>query len=213
MDATSTAGFGLTLTQWAQLGFTVVVPAVSGLVGVLVGASLSARHDRAQKRLAFVEQQLRDFYSPLLGLRNEIRMRSELRKRVHDEADGAWRALTQEARDQSEEALRALSSTRGPEFDRVIAYSNQQLREELLPAFRAMVSLFRERFWLADSDTRLHYRALVEFVELWERWTADSVPPEVIERLGHSEQNLEPFYAVLEAKHEALRVKIARGKA
>ena len=197
------------LVRWA---ISISVPALAGLAGVVVGAWLTGRRERNQRRLAFVERQLKDFYSPMLGLRNEIRMRSELRVRIHDAADVVWREFCEQARQVSVEALGQISQTRGPEFTKLIDYENKQLQEELLPAYRQMAKLFRENLWLADPDTREHYQRLIEFIELWDRWLAKSIPGEVIERLGHSEDNLKPFYDHLQRRHDDLRAKIKQGK-
>ena len=143
----------------------------------------------------------------------EIRMRSELRVRIHDTAGTVWRELCEEKRQISVDALGEFSIARGPEFEKLIEYDNKQLQEELLPAYRQMVKLFRENLWLADVDTREHYQRLIEFVDLWDRWIAKSIPGEVIERLDHSEENLKPFYDHLQQRHDALRSKIEQGKA
>lgn len=198
------------LTRW---GLSIGVPAVSGLAGVTIGAWLTGRRERSQRRLAFVEKQIKDFYSPMLGLRNEIKMRSELRVRIHDTANTAWKDLCAEKHKISIEAVQELTRTHGPQFTKLIEYDNKQLQEELLPAYSQMAKLFRENLWLADPDTRTHYQYLIEFVGLWERWLANSIPGEVIQRLGHSEENLKPFYEHLQQTHDALRCKIERGKA
>jgi hypothetical protein len=198
------------IVRWA---ISIGVPALSGLAGVVVGAWLTGRGERRQRRLAFVERQLKDFYSPILGLRSEIRMRSELRVRIHEAADAVWRQLCDEARQISVDALRQLSETREPEFANLIEYDNKQLQEELLPAYREMVKLFRANLWLADPDTRDHYRQLIEYVELWDRWLAKSIPGEVIQSLEHSEGKLKPFYEHLQERHDALRGKLEAGSA
>lgn len=196
------------LVRWA---ISIGVPALSGLAGVVIGAWLTGRRERRERRLAFVERKLKDFYSPMLGLRDEIRMRSELRVRIHDAADSAWRDLCEQKRRVGPEALSELSRTRGPEFERLIEYDNKQLQEELLPAYRQMANLFRDNRRLADPDTREHYQNLIEFVELWDRWLEKSIPGEVIERLGHSENKLKPFYDHLQQRHDDLCTKIEQG--
>lgn len=198
------------IARWA---ISIGVPALSGLAGVVIGAWLTGRRETRQRRLAFVEKQLKDFYSPLLGLRKEIRARSELRERVFDAADAAWRQLCAQASEVSVETLQQLSRTRGPEFNGLIEYDNRQLQEDLLPAYRQMAKLFRENLWLADSDTREHYVKLLEFVELWERWMAKAIPAEVIQGLGHSEENLRELYEHLQQRHDALRGKLESGNA
>jgi len=210
--ATTTAAADPQTIELVRWAISIGVPALAGFAGVLVGAWLTGRRERDQRRLAFVERQLKDFYSPMLGLRTEIRMRSELRVRIHDTADVVWRELCEHARQVSVDALGQLSQTRGPEFTKVIDYDNKQLQEELLPAYRQMAKLFRENLWLADPDTREHYRHLIEFIELWDRWLAKSIPGEVIERLGHSEDNLKPFYEHLQQRHDDLRARIKQGK-
>jgi len=206
---TATDQKSVELARWA---ISIGVPAIAGLAGVVIGAWLTGRRERNQRCLAFVERQLRDFYSPMLGLRNEIRMRSELRVRVHDSAGDVWSELCEEARRVNEDALQELSRTRDPEFKKLIEYDNKQLQEDLLPAYKQMARLFRENLWLTDPDTRNHYQTLLEFVELWDRWLAKSIPQEVIERLGHSEEKLKPFYDHLQNRHDVLRAKIERGK-
>ena len=197
------------LIRWAV---SIAVPAIAGLLGVGVGAWLMGRREKHQRRLAFVEKQLKDFYSPMLGLRNEISMRSNLRVRIHDIADTVWRELCAQAREVSLEALGELSKTRGPEFTSLIEYDNSQLRKELIPAYQQMAKLFRDNYWLAHPETRAHYQELIEFVELWERWLAKSIPAEVIQRLEHTEDRLKPFYAHLEKKYDLLRSSIESGE-
>jgi len=105
-----------------------------------------------------------------------------------------------------------LSATRGPEFKKLIECDNRQLQEDLLPAYRQMTTLFRERFWLADPDTRRHYQDLIQFVELWDRWLAKSIPAEVIERVGHAEERLHPFYEHIYERHDSLRTRLESGR-
>ncbi|MDF0673750.1 MAG: hypothetical protein P0120_05325 [Nitrospira sp.] len=196
------------LIRWAV---SIAVPAIAGLLGVGIGAWLTGRREKRQCRLAFIEKQLKDFYSPMLGLRNEIFMRSNLRVRIHDTADIVWRELCTQASRLSPEALGELSRTRGPEFTSLTDYDNSQLRKELIPAYQQMAKLFRDSYWLAHPETRAHYEELIEFVELWERWLAKTIPAEVIQRLQHTEERLKPFYAHLEKKHDLLRSSIESG--
>ena len=196
------------LVRW---GISIGVPAVSGLGGVLLGAWLSGRREARERQFAFIERQLRDFYSSLLGIHSEIRMRSELRVRVHDAADTAWRRLCAEKRQIGVDSLQKLTEERGKEFTEIIEYDNRQLKEELIPAYRKMVNLFRENLCLAEPETKEYFRPLLEFVELWERWLAKTLPPEVIQALEHDEESLHPFYDHLQKKHDELREQLKRG--
>lgn len=48
-----------------------LISAASGLAGVVVGAWLTARSDRTQRKLAFMERRLNEFYGPLLGCKKK----------------------------------------------------------------------------------------------------------------------------------------------
>jgi len=185
------------------------------IVSALVGAWVTHRLSRYQQRHAFIEQQLREFYSPLLGLREEIRLKGVLRVRVHATSDEEWRRLCEETRRMHDpiDASYRLSKERAPDFVKVVEYDNDQLRNVILPSYRQMLVIFRERRWLADSETKQYLPALTEFVDLWDRWLSKTIPWEVIEKLRHSEQDLLPFYEHLEKKHDELRRILADGKA
>lgn len=192
---------------------SLIVPAVAGLVGVLIGAWLSSRRDQGQRRLAFVEKQLAQFYSPMQGLREEIAATSALRTLIQGNAERAWREVCAQVPKSDPEALVRLTQSRGPEFNKIIDYDNDKLNKELLPAYRRMADLFRENYWLAEKDTRVYYPAVLEFVEIWERWMAEAMPVEVWRKLNHNEDNLAGFYRHIAEAHDRLRSKLERGAA
>jgi len=169
---------------------SLVVPAVAGLVGVLIGAWLSSRRDQSQRRLAFVEKQLAAFYSPMQGLREEVASTSTIRSRIQENAERAWREVCAQIPKSDTAALARLTQERAQEFNKIIEFDNDKLHKELLPTYRRMANLFRENYWLADRDTRLYYPAVLEFVEIWERWVAGTLPAEVWRKLDHTEDNL-----------------------
>jgi hypothetical protein len=49
------------------------------------------------RKHAFAKEQLQRFYAPLLGLRLEIRERSELRERLAESANREWNRILAEA--------------------------------------------------------------------------------------------------------------------
>jgi hypothetical protein len=201
------------LPDWTDLIRLIVSGLVGGIGGVVLSGWLAGKREQYQRRHAFVERQLRDLYSPLLGLRAEIRVRSEFRVKVHAVADRVWRGLVEEARQRGgPEATRQLGQAKSAEFDRIISYDNERLMEDLLPAYRQMVNLLRENMWLADGDTRQYFGALIEFIEIWDRWIAKALPAEVAEALDHSEETLHPFYDHLARRHDELRDKLAGGE-
>ncbi len=187
---------------------SILIPVASALLGVLFGAWLSERREIRQRKFAFIESQLRDFYSPLLGIRSEIRARSELCEKIQNTADTTWKNLIH---DKTEEEARKLSDERLSKFEKIIEYDNRQLREELVPAYRKMVDLFKDSMWLAEPETKKHFKPLLEFVELWERHLDKSIPFEIIQALGHGEESLHTFYDHLQKKHDELREKLEKG--
>jgi hypothetical protein len=191
---------------------SIVVPALSGLFGVVIGAWLTSRRDRAERKLDFVAKQVHSFYSPMLGLRSEVRTESAVRLKVQAAASAAWAQICADANERPLEVRERISTERGPEFTKLIEYDNAKLHEKVLPAYRKMVDLFRENYALADPETQSYYQSLVEFVDGWNRWVEKALPTEVLKRLDHGEGNLEAFYEHLERKHAVLRRKLSSGE-
>ena len=182
---------------------------VSGLVGAGVVYYFGIRQLVVQRRLAFAERQLVEFYAALAGIRKQIRAKSELRLKVSQAAESAWQEICasyegQRMHDHEE---------RFAPFRERIEYDREQFQSELLPKYREMLALFTERYYLAASDTRTFYQPFLEFVEIWNRWMAKSLPHEVLEKLDHGEENVRPFYEHLESKMEQLQHEIASGGA
>ena len=182
---------------------------LGGLVGAGVVYYFGIRQLAVQRGLGFVERQLVEFYAPLAGIRKQIRAKSELRLKVSEAAESAWQDICQSYGGQPMHD----HEERFAPFKKIFEYENEQLKAELLPKYREMLSLFTERYHLAASDTRAFYQPFLEFVEIWNRWLADSLPREVLQKLSHDEENVSPLYDHLEARMEQLQSEIARGGA
>lgn len=174
---------------------SVVAPVVTGWLGLQYGL----QQLKEQKRLAYIEKQLSEFYSPLLGLHKEIRAKSELRVKIQKVGGEVWK----------ENIQAGLQPSIKP-TEKEIEYDNRQLREEFVPMYLQMLEIFRKNYWLAEPETREHYTALVEYVEGWNRSLAGGVSGETMQRIGHTEANLKPFYNELEKRTEALRLQLAQ---
>ena len=198
------------LVRWTV---SIATPATAGLVGVCLGAWLTSRRERGQRQLAFLEKQLSHFYSPMLGVRNEIQAYGHLRVRVQNEAQAAWVQLCADTEALPPNERQRITAERGPEFSRIIEFDNDRLYGELIPSYRKLVALFRENYWLSEPATREYYSGILEFVDLWERWVDKSLPVEVLRRLGHTEERLQPFYEHLASKHDEIRAKLKAGGA
>jgi hypothetical protein len=62
--------------------------------------------------------------------------------------------------------------------------------------------------WLAEPETRKHFAPLIEFVDVWDKILSDRLPSTFAPAIGHTEQNLKPFYSHLEATHDRIRAEL-----
>ena len=179
---------------------------LSGLIAASLVYYFGIRQLVIQRRLAFLERQLVEFYAPLAGIRKQILAKSELRLKVSNAAKAAWEDICQSYGDRPMED----HESRFAPFKRITDYDNEQLRAELVPKYQEILDLFTDRYHLAAEDTRAFYQEFLEFVEIWNRWLAQSLPAEVLDKLGHTEERVLPFYEHLESKMRELQEEIAR---
>ena len=122
-------------THSAQL----LVPAVSGLLGVAIGGWIAATNQNKDRSHRRNEDQLR-FYAGLLSLRKVILAKSELRNRLSIIAHKAWKDELGSTLGSEQSELRTeLYKQREKEYDQLSDYSDNQLREELIPLYRKML--------------------------------------------------------------------------
>jgi len=95
-------------------------------------------------------------------------------------------------------------------YDRLLKYSDVQVRKDLVPQYQAMLKLYLEKRWLAEESTLKFDYELVEFVELWRRFLDDSLPSRVLMKVDHTEEKLKPFYADLQQCFDMLRQEIEK---
>ena len=179
---------------------------LSALVGAVIVYVFGIRKLSVQLRYAFIEKQLSEFYSPIAGYRKRIRTKSELREKISGAAGASWQELCAPY-SEANQIMHNNEELFAP-YKSMIEYDNQQFREEFMPLYRKMLDVFTEKYWLADADTRAYYQGFLEFVEIWERFLAEALPGEVIKKLGHTEENVRPFYEHLEQKLSALQAEI-----
>jgi hypothetical protein len=170
----------------------------------LFKAELQKVRDQEARQLSYVERQLEEFYSPMVGCLRKIKAKSNLRYEISQISDIAWREIC-EARPQP-----FLDHEKYFEpFHKTIEYDNKQLQDEIIPLYDQMLTIFTQKYWLAYPSTRQWYPQLTTFVELWNRWLNHSIPVEVIKKMDHSEVNLQPFYDDLEKQLNELHKKLA----
>jgi hypothetical protein len=132
-----------------------------------------------------------------------------LRVRIGAEASGAWQELSRAASEQGGPlALEEMSAERSSEFEALIKYETEQWERYLFPYYKQMLQILQEKIWLAEDCTREQFQKLIVYVELWERCFNETLPGEVIERLGVSEDELKPLYEDLEQTFRSLRAKL-----
>jgi hypothetical protein len=197
------------LLQW---GISISVPAISGLCGVILGTLLTVWRDKINRRHKFLSNQLSEFYSPLLALRKELQAVGKIRLKISGTADKTWRDLCKRY-DGNPSGLQNLGRVKGEKFEKIIEYDNEYLKAETIPAYHSMIDIFRKNIMLAEPSTAEHFPALLEFVNIWDRYLAGTLPGEVIIELKHSEQSLYPLYEDIQLQHEKIRSKLAEGKA
>ena len=173
-----------------------LIPAASGLVGVAIGGWLTALNQKRERREAHIKNQLSALYSPLVGIRSQIKAKSEVRLRLTNLANASWHEKFAGIEDPARK--KQIIGKDRPDYDKLQNYNNRQQVEEIVPLYRKMLAIFTDNMWLAEPSTRSHYAALVEFVETWNRLLAQSLPPELWNEIEHKEETLEPLYADLE---------------
>lgn len=198
-----------------QLLSQALVPLVSAVIGgaiSLCGALvLEARRDKREKaratierRLGFVDRQLKEFYSPMVGHWRKIKAKSELRHNIFKTSNTVWQKIVAAHPPPSTDS----EKWREP-FDKSREYDRTQLRQELIPLYEEMLAIFTKNFWLADPTTREWYDELSRFVDLWQRSLRNAIPDDVLVELGHTESRLIPFYQDLERQLDELRAQIS----
>jgi hypothetical protein len=164
------------------------------LGGALLGAWLTGRQQQTERRAAFLEHQLRDFYSPLVSLHEQILAKTRMREKV-------LRTAQEDPR------------VKGSQKDLLMQHDADHFVEELFPDYQSMLRIFRDNLWLAQAETRSYFPALFEFVEIWNRWLKETLPAEMVHIIGHNEEPLHPFYEHLRRKHDELQARLSKGKA
>lgn len=199
--------------DWIKNIITQNFSAITGLFGVYIGAWLTKRQTVTQRKLDFCEKQLREFYSPLVGIRKEIQILSEFRLAGEEASRKWWQKVCergQHIKDQGENVK--FYDNEGNKITSQIEYENMQLIEKIIPAYRKMVDTFKNNYWLAEEQTKEYFPALVKFIESWERFLSHTHPIEVIKDISVSEKELLSFYNHIEQTHNFLRKKLKTGE-
>ena len=188
----------------------ITLPALIAVVAALLSAWLAfrfgLRRERQLAKRAFKERQIREFYSPMVALLQSIRARSELREEISNLAAEAWAEVSR-----GQPTAASDMPDQFEPFHKLIEYDKRQLREELVPTYERMLSVFTENFWLSEPSTQAHYAEFSRYVEIWRRDLHTPLPGGVAERIQHRESRLYPFYDELRAQFGNLRSQLSEG--
>jgi len=166
--------------EWIKNIISQNFSAITLLLGVCIGAWLAKRQSHTQRKLDFYEKQLRKLYSPLVGIRKEIKILSEFRLAGENASHEWWQKVCEYGK-QIKDPDRA-EKYYGKEGEKVIPkikYENKQLTEKIIPSYRKMIDTFKENYWLAEEETKEYFPTLIKFVEAWERFLSKTHHPDV----------------------------------
>jgi len=187
----------------------VIIPSLITLLVGYLGYRYALAQLKEQKKIDFYIKQLKEFYSPLLGYRNEILAKSEVRLKIEKASDEAWREKCELLRRRNHNyEIKFEGDKEFEPYKKIIDYNNKQLKNDLIPKYRMMLKIFTDNYWLSEPETRKWYKELCEFIEIWNRSLKKTLPNEVVEKLSHSEKKLYGFYEDLEKQVERLRRKV-----
>ncbi len=130
----------------AAMDSNALISAGAGLLGVVVGGVCTAYNQWRGRLSERYHDQLQNFYSPMLGMREAIKAKSELRRRLHEIAGATYPSIA-----------RTLTAEEIAQYDRIQEYSETQLRQDLIPTYQKMADLFAREMHLAEASTRAHY--------------------------------------------------------
>ena len=183
--------------------------AITGLAGVVLGVWLANRQFLRQRKLDFYKTQLRQLYSPLVSVRKEIRILSEFRLAGEKASEEWWHKVCEVGKQiEDHDKSSQYYDSKGKKLTTQIEYENKQLTDKIIPAYKRMVEIFKENYWLAEENTKEFYPTLIKFVETWERFLSQTHEIEVLQQIQVKEGELMPFYGHLEEMLQFLRKKL-----
>lgn len=172
------------IASWIKNLISQNFSAITGLLGVYIGMWLTNRQTVTQRKLDFYEKQLRELYSPLVGVRKEIQILSEFRLAGAEASQKWWQKICERGKHIKDmDKSVNFYDKEGEKITTQIEYENKQLVEKIIPAYRQMVNIFKDNYWLAEEQTKEHFPTLVKFVEVWERYLSRTHPMDVIKEI------------------------------
>ena len=148
------------------------------------------------------KDQLTEFYAPMRGMRAEIKAKSDIRVKINAAGETGWAEELKPA--QGMPGMVEVDENVWKGYEKLLNYSEEQLKNELVPLYNKMAKYFTEHIGMAEESTIAHYPAFVEFVEVWNRFLKGALPKAVANKLSHAESNLYPLYDDIETNARRL---------
>lgn len=164
----------------------------------------TARHYRKQRTYEFAERRLNELYGPLSSCVGQLAADGRLKLAIYEAKDEAWKDKCK----RSPAAFLDNEKAFAP-YQASIDYENRHFRDHVMAIYDDMLTVLNTQQHLAFQSTMAYYDAFYRFVQLWHRWLDDAIPGEAIQRIEVSEEELQPFYADIQARHAALVRKLA----
>jgi hypothetical protein len=180
-------------------GWTLIqsgISAAAGLIGVVTGALMTSLNQARERKQTHIRQQLQEFYSPMLGMKEELAAKEEARRKIR----GDVIAIIENSKASDPTGVPRVSyydDERKAIFG-LSAIDHEQWKNEILPLYKKMLEKFTSEMWLAEPSTRSHYGELSNFVERWKRADALTDAAEVAWKIDLTDENVKPLYADLE---------------
>lgn len=178
------------------------ITGMAGLLGVATGGLITALNQKRERKNALMREQLRSLYAPLIAILLEIRSKSEVRVKLSSAARDSWVSLFEGV--QSPTIKQRIDDTEKPAYIKLFDYNNKQLTGQIVPLYRKMLEVLSNQIGLAEPSTLNHFPALVEFVEIWNRFLDGSLPENVLDKIEHKEETLTAFYDDLKTQSKRL---------
>lgn len=195
-----------------QFSFGHIISLIGLIISGYLGYRYGLRYSQQKQRMEYIEKQIKEFYSPMVGIIKDIRAKGKIRYEISKACDREWRKLTDGMSPREFESSTQVDIHRKAIMDN-IEYENQQLRNQIIPAYKKMLIIFQDKLWLADPQTLKWFDKFNHFVDIWERYLLGNYfPPEIMEQVRVSENGLQPFYKELENRLEILREQLEKGK-
>ena len=193
------------LIDFGKIAVPSLITLLAAVLGARAGYRFALRRFKFEKQLEFINRQVTEFYSPLVGCRTRIRASSELRVELSRGCNTAWRKICDEQPQPFLEHEKHFEP-----FKKQIEDENQRFPKYLLPLYDQMVDIFTKNFWLAEDSTKEFYKPFCRYVELWHRFYDDAIPPRVLEEVTIDEKDLLPFYEKIENNLSHLRKELSQ---